>query len=126
MHRGSLLSPQVSVNSGSHPTSPHGSYQIQSATRDDLRQGARRSPAHSQWPATSPTEIARGITPSGTQTPRLEHNGKPFQGAEQAGVQNVINMNHLDTFQPFEHLSSRGAPVTALKTIAKELLTGRV
>ena len=23
MHRGSLLSPQVSVNSGSHPTSPH-------------------------------------------------------------------------------------------------------
>ena len=45
---------------------------------------------------------------------------------EQTGVQTVVNMKHLDTLQLIQHLSSRGAPVTALRTIAKELLNGRV
>ena len=61
-----------------------------------------------------------------TQIPRLEYNGEPIQGLEQTGVQTVVNMKHLDTLQLIQHLSSRGAPVTALRTIAKELLNGRV
>ena len=90
MHCASLPKPRSSATASTATTSPHGSYQIQSATRSCGAQRSTLSPSsQAWWPATKLTENYSATTTStATTIQRLENNGDHLRLDASADVHN--------------------------------------
>ena len=131
MHCASLSKPRSSTTASTARTSPHGSYQIQSATQG---YGTSTSPATQDAPETSTTTAMPSVETSRTYNQNTAAPTDPeTRSAQSSGSQdgpsttsNNVNLKQLDPLQLLQQLSSRCAPAKALETIAAELITGRM